>query len=78
MISKLWLVFASCVLLALPSCSSLDPAFLTALNSSWEKIKPYAERGVREDQTLDAAQKDVRLQLIQEFDETLEEAADAD
>jgi len=42
MISKLWLVFASCVLLALPSCSSLDPAFLTALNSSWEKIKSPA------------------------------------
>lgn len=74
---KLRLFVALTVLVALAGCSVPSVEFAQALANSWKQIKPYAEKGVREDQSLDAAQKDVRLQLIAEFDETLKEGADA-
>lgn len=75
---KLRLIVASSVLVALVGCCAPNAEFFGSLERSWEKIRPYAEAGVKCDTTLDSDQKAVRLQLIQEFDETLKEGADAE
>jgi len=45
---------------------------METLNESWAKIQPWAVQGVEWDESLDAAQKELRKSLIADFGATLQ------
>lgn len=65
--------FCGAILLFMASCQSPDLQVMTALNASWDALRPYTEAGIRADGSLAPDARETLLDEVHEFTLTLEQ-----
>ena len=64
------LLFLACVLCAC-SCSVPEREFMTGLNEAWDEIRPWAEKGIDTDDTVDPIITAKRKEFVAQFEQSL-------